>query len=140
MRQRAKPKIWMKHIIKNKHDEIGYIQLVSYYTRDATPHLEYEINEEFRGQGIMTRELPKYLKRCKKYEWNQLVAVVESDNLISQKLLEKNGFLKLLSKNDYISYIIDLNINRKDIQRILDNMRATQLYNQKMKEMYGRTI
>lgn len=138
MREKAKPKVWMRHIIKDKNIEMGYIQLVEYYTKGSTPHIEYEIKEEFRNQGIITRELPKYLKRCKKREHNHLLAIVESDNLISQKILEKNGFLKLLEKNDYISYIIDLNINQKDIQFILDHMRAVQTHNQKMKEMYGR--
>lgn len=138
MKEKVKPKVWMKHSIKNKNDIIGYIQLVEYYTNGSIPHIEYEVNSKFRSQGIMTKELPKYLRRCKKWGHNRLLGIVESNNVISQKLLERNGFFKLLSANDYVSYIIDLNISRKDIQFILANMRAAQLYNQRIADAWKK--
>lgn len=84
---------------------IGKIQLVDYMRDRAVrntaklniPHIEYEMNADFRHRGIMSKELPKYLKWLQKYEYNELIAIIKNDNECaeySQKLLLKNGFVK----------------------------------------------
>lgn len=119
MRERAKAKIFLKKEIKNIYSkpkkqwqQIGRINLVNYCTgEDAIPHIEFELDEEWRNQGIMSKELPKYLKLCKKYEHSRLIAIVKPDNAASIKILEKNGFIKFGSYTDNtLVYIIDLKI------------------------------
>jgi len=88
----------------HRYYAIGKIQLVD-YTRDRAvnltkrliPHIEYTLNEDFRNRGIMSKELPRYLKCLQKYEYNELIAIVKNDDEFaeySQKLLLKNGFVK----------------------------------------------
>jgi len=82
---------------------VGRMQLV-YYMYDRAcdgmkknfPHLEYYIDQEFRNLGIMSRELPKYLKSLVKYGHDAIIAVVKNDNEYapySGKLLLQNGFV-----------------------------------------------
>lgn len=125
MKYRSKPKIWRKKDIATtrKWEKIGYIQLVSYMRGDSIPHIEYEINKEFRNQGIMSEELPKYLKECKKWEFNQLVALVECSNIASVRLLEKNGFVKVKEIEGFASYIVDLRLHVKEMEAMLRDMR-----------------
>jgi len=111
------PKIWCVRELDNYDGKkryssdyhtsytIGKIQLVDYThdrasskIRRTIPHIEYEINEDFRNRGIMSKELPKYLKWLQKYDYNELIAVVKNNNefaAYSQRLLLKNGFVKL---------------------------------------------
>ncbi len=125
MKARNQPKVWSKHEITTTKlwEKIGYIQLVSYLRADTTPHLEYSIDEGHRNQGIMSRELPKYLKKCKKYDNNQLIAVVKKDNLPSIKLLEKNGFFRVGEIDDKFSYVIDLRLTTEIIAAKLKTMK-----------------
>lgn len=111
MKARSRIRIFCKEIIKDKNrKEIGVINLVNYLTGESIPHLEFRISEQFRNQGIMTKELPKYLKLCKKYGFNRMIANVKQDNLYSIKLLEKNNFFKVTSFKDLFIYAIDLNL------------------------------
>ncbi len=79
---------------------IGRIQLVYYGEGSKIPHIEYKIFDEFkelRNKGIMSKELPKYLKYLKKYEHKRCIAIIKHDNeykVASSKLLQKNGFIK----------------------------------------------
>lgn len=114
MKDRSQPKIFLKHEIfsdKYKRNKIGRINLVKYLTGEAIPHIEYKINEDQRGKGIMSRELPKYLKLCKKYDFNRLIANVMPDNIASIKILERNGFIKFATMEEgSLIYISDLNL------------------------------
>lgn len=99
--------------------KIGYIQLVSYLRGDCKPHIEYHIDEAYQGKGIMSRELPKYLKRCNKFDNHQLIAVVKKDNIPSIKLLEKNGFRQITQIDDKLSYIIDLRFTPEIVEKMI---------------------
>ena len=118
MKARMNPKVWSKHEITTtkRWETIGYIQMVSYLTGKSTPHLEFAIDEAYQNQGIMSKELPKYLKRCKKYDNNQLIAVVKKDNVASRRLLEKNGFINVGNIDDNVTYIIDLRLTPEIIE------------------------
>lgn len=128
MEERMRSKIFLKREIRNIYSKpkrqwqnIGRINLVSYYkSKNDISHLEFELNEEWRNQGIMSKELPKYLKYCKKYGHNRLIALVKENNLASIKLLEKNGFLKFKKIGDIIFYIIHLDIRySKMLEKII---------------------
>lgn len=112
MKPRARQKIrWRKDIFV-KGEKAGYIQLVSYICGDYPFQLEYHLEEPFRNQGIMTRELPKYLKV--KYKWakdggiTKILADVEKANAVSKLLLIKNGFVKLTELLDREIWVLDL--------------------------------
>jgi RimJ/RimL family protein N-acetyltransferase len=117
----------MKHIIKHKHEEIGYLQLVDYtFGKNPIPQIEYHLDEPYCNQGVMSKELPKYLKLCKarhkKYgdecRSNRLVAIVENKNIISMKLLERNGFVKIKDFDNHTSYIAHLDLDIELVEKM----------------------
>lgn len=118
LKMEAYPKVWFKNIIYHKHHKIGYLQLVSYMTGDSASHIEFKIEETWQFQGVMTKELPLYLKELKKWGHNQLLAVVKQDNTASKSLLEKNGFIAFKQMDENIIYIIDMRLT-KEIAKIV---------------------
>ena len=122
MKVRKTPKAWGKQDIYIKREKVGYIQLVSYMTGNAKPHIEYYIKPEYRNQGIMSRELPKYLKFHKEYN-PQLIAVVKPDNVASVRLLQKNGFVKITTMNDSDCYIRDAKHTPEMVKKMLEMQR-----------------
>jgi len=128
---RHKPRVWMKHDIKIKHEVIGYLQLVDYTLgKKPIPQIEYELDEPYRNKGIMSKELPKYLKLCKKRHKkygdecgsNRLIAIIENGNEASTKLLERNGFVKVKDFDNHTSYMAQLDLDIELIER------ATEYY------------
>jgi len=104
---------------------IGYIRLTK-QQRNGLPHLEYSLIEEYWNQGIMSVELPKYLKKCKRLDIPRLVALVKKDNEASIKLLEKSCFIKITTFDDAFGYVLaqDLmveitNFNKKAIRSMV---------------------
>jgi len=99
-------KIWCFHEIKDSktRKQIGRINMVSNLSGDSIPHVEYDLDPSHQGKGIMTRELGKYLKTCKKNGYNKLMAVIEKDNIASARVCEKSGFIKISEKNGYINW------------------------------------
>ena len=118
MKVRTNPKPYARKDIKHKHEVIGFIQLVSYMRGDARPHIEYELKQGWRNKGIMSVELPKFLKKHKQYN-PQMIAVVKKDNKASMRLLEKNNFLKISTMDDNYCYIVDLNLTPDIIKKIV---------------------
>jgi len=99
------PRVFCKTEIKNGKEIIGYIQLVR-YQRNGLPHIEYSLIENYWNQKIMSVELPKFLKKCKKLEIPRLIAMVEHNNKASIKLLEKNSFIKIATLDDKLVYVL----------------------------------
>lgn len=128
MQSRKNPKIFVHHTIeipdkRKKFDYIGEIKLVSYLRGKNRPHIEFQIYndyKEYRNKGIMSKELPKYLKDCNRYGHNQLIAIVKEDNTPSIKLLEKNNFIKIGKIEDNLTYIIDLRFSKDHILKSVD--------------------
>ncbi|SRR5258708_3334452 len=88
----------------NFFDNKGFIRLVN-YEQCPVPHIEYKVSDKFRYQGIMSKELPKYLETCAKKGYDVLIAVVMSNNIPSIKLLKNNNFVFVKSFGQRESYI-----------------------------------
>ena len=96
------------HSIIRDGREVGKIQILNYY-QSGVPELEYDLDKEYWGRGIMTQELTDYIEKIKdKYKF--LIAIVKKDNLASMRVLEKVGFndFFLFKKTGYKIYIKEL--------------------------------
>lgn len=90
-------------------EDVGYIRLVIYEAGPQSlehPQLEYEIEEKYRNQGIMSQELPKYLNYVFESGEKIIVALCREDNLASKKLLGKNGFFNTGKIEDKIIFVL----------------------------------
>lgn len=90
-------------------EDVGYIRLVIYEAGPQSlehPQLEYEIEEKYRNRGIMSQELPKYLKYVFENGEKIIVALCREDNLTSKRLLEKNGFFNTGKIEDKIIFVL----------------------------------
>lgn len=88
---------------------VGYIRLVVYESGNLAlehPQLEYEIEEKYQNQGIMSQELPKYLQYIFEKGEKIIVALCRENNFISKKLLEKNGFFNIGKIEDKLIFIL----------------------------------
>jgi RimJ/RimL family protein N-acetyltransferase len=124
MKTRWQPRVFCKHIIKDKDQEIGEIFLVDYICGKSTPHIEFFLNDGYKNKGIMSREIPKFFKKMKKYEFYQALAVVKQDNIASIKILEKNGFIRVSTIDDKIAYVIDLRLTPQIVDTIILKMKT----------------
>jgi RimJ/RimL family protein N-acetyltransferase len=111
MKCRVNPRIYCKTIIRRNHKDIGRINLVKYLC-GGLPHLEFSIDDDYRGKGIMSEELPKYLKNRALYQ-PRMLAVVKKDNVASCKVLEKNGFIKFGNFDEEFLYIAALDLTKE---------------------------
>tara|TARA_R110000868_G_scaffold404295_1_gene682303 strand:- start:230 stop:646 length:417 start_codon:yes stop_codon:yes gene_type:complete len=134
---RVNPKVWCEQEIlnpENKREVIGKIMLVSYLTK-TSPHLEFFIKDEFehlKNQGIMSARVVKYLKFCKKWGHNKLLATVKKNNAASIKILEKNNFIRMMEVRDNYCYMVDLTFT-KEKYRILQEL-VDKEFNRKKNE------
>jgi len=100
-------------LIYDEYHSIGNICILQYAEIERW-FLQYEVDAEYRNQGVMSRELPLFLQECKDKGFNQICAMVKKDNLPSIKILNKNGFVEFKIINDTIVYIIDLRVNKEE--------------------------
>lgn len=131
MKHRTKPKEFLHSTIMFNGQDVGYIQLVEYTPEGGKPHIEFHIDEAYRGAGMMKVQLPKYLERCKEYGHTQLIAVVKHDNAPSIRLLQNNGFVRIPDVGDNQCYIVDLSLSPWVVQGIIEKI---QFLTQKEKE------
>lgn len=99
------PRIFNVNELRIGKKVIGYIRLIK-QQRNGLPHLEYSLIEEYWNQEIMSIELPKYLKKCKRLGIPRLIALVKKDNEASIKLLEKSSFIKIATFDDVFGYVL----------------------------------
>jgi len=137
MKLRTNPKVFGKQEVKKGTETVGYIQLVDYLRGSTVAHLEYEVDELHRNQGIMTREIKKYFKWCKKWGHNHLLAIVKEGNIPSIKLLESNGFIRMTDIDDKRCYIIDLNLTADIIEKIVRKIETDQFVGADKKVFQG---
>ena len=104
-----KPRIFCKYEIKTKSDSIGIIKLVKYYST-GLPHIEFSVDNNFQNMGVMSQELPKYLKKINQCGIFRIIAIVEKDNKASMRVLEKNGFTKFATLTESVAYVIAMDI------------------------------
>ena len=74
-------------------DQCGYLQTIETEGFKAV-EVEYFLDEEYRGQGIMSSHFPSYLQLLKDRGFTRLIAHVKKGNYVSKKLLKKNKFFK----------------------------------------------
>jgi RimJ/RimL family protein N-acetyltransferase len=112
------PRIFNVNELRIGKKVIGYLRLIK-QQRNGLPHLEYSLIEEYWNQGIMSIELPKYLKKCKRLDIPRLVALVKKDNKASIKLLEKSCFIKIATFDDVFGYVLaqDLMVEIKEFNK-----------------------
>jgi RimJ/RimL family protein N-acetyltransferase len=102
-----------ERIIYDGERAIGNICILMYPEIERW-FLQYDIEPEYRNQGVMSHELPLFLQECRDKGFNQICAMVKKDNLPSIKLLEKNGFVEFERFRDTFTYIIDLRVNKEE--------------------------
>lgn len=95
----------MKQIRNSEKKIIGRINMITYSNSSEIPHVEYDLDDEYHNQGIMTKELIKYLEEYTKKGFNKLLAVVEEENNASKRVLEKAGFIKFEKIRKYQTYL-----------------------------------
>ena len=71
----------------------GYLQTIETKGFKAV-EIEYNLDEEYRNQGIMTTYLPVYLAELERMGFKSITAHVKKSNYASKKLLKRNGFFK----------------------------------------------
>lgn len=137
---RSNPKIWFKETIKapdNKRLDIGHFVLVVYFTKDNLPHIEFEIYEEFkqyRNRGIVSKEIVKYLKFCRRWGHKKLIAIVKEDNIASIKVLEKNNFIRVNQFKENICFVIDLECTKEKLMAMQQAINQREIYNNQFKK------
>jgi RimJ/RimL family protein N-acetyltransferase len=109
-----------KHLYDNDKP-IGLLSVLTYDTN--IPLLEYEINPDYRGQGIASREVPIFLQEYQNMGYNQVTAMVEEDNIASRKILHKNGFIEFCKIKDIITYIKDFRVDKYAMGDMLEQFK-----------------
>lgn len=99
------------HAEDNFKEPVGHIYLVE----NVGGHfyeIEYEIDEKYRGKGLMTYQLFQYIQDLKKNDLPKktIIALVDNNNFASKKVLEKNGFQPFVNfKKNIDTYLYLLN-------------------------------
>jgi predicted acetyltransferase len=99
--------------------EVGFCQLrlipskSSEMPKSFENHIYYEVNPEQRGQGYATQALALLLAEAKKSNLQEVILVVATANIASQKVVLKNGgkviaVTKGMSGAEYQKYSINL--------------------------------
>lgn len=96
----------------------GYIRLIQ-HEHFPVPQIEYGVNDGCRYQGLMSKELPKYLKVCATQGFDILVALVKEKNIPSIKLLEKNGFVYIKTFGETLTYIWSAHHEKSQIKEFI---------------------
>ena len=116
----------------NSNLEIGRFILVNYFGEERLTHIEFEIFEEFKkycNQGIVSKEIVKYLKLCKKHGHNRLTAIVKDDNFASIRILKKNNFIKISQLKENVCFVIDLKFTKKKLMAMQKVIYERQKFN-----------
>ena len=83
-------------INKINHQCIGYLYTHSKSELNNEVELAYAIDDDFQNQGFATEACKAFLRwTFDNKEFNQLVAIAKTENIASQKVLEKLKFEKI---------------------------------------------
>ncbi|RIW30930.1 N-acetyltransferase [Bacillus salacetis] len=81
-------------LIKNQSGDIlGRVNLVDIDAGNGIGHLGYRVGEAYIGQGVAAMSLKLLMKDISKYHIRIIHAKTTADNIPSQKVLLRNGFL-----------------------------------------------
>ncbi|WP_242223335.1 GNAT family N-acetyltransferase [Bacillus cereus group sp. BfR-BA-01380] len=99
------------HLIRNDEGTIvGRINLVDIEKDKELGYLGYRIGEKYAGRGIATKGVTLLLAETANYHVTEIHAKTTTDNIASQKVLEKSNFSRIsidenVDQTDFIHYI-----------------------------------
>lgn len=108
------------YLIKSEYDGniIGRINLVDIDNEYKTASLGYRIGEDFIGKGVASKALSILIDSIDNKLVNQIIAKTTTNNIGSQKVMEKNNFiLKSIDEEEFemngeklkfVNYILNL--------------------------------
>ncbi|MFC9601273.1 GNAT family N-acetyltransferase [Peribacillus butanolivorans] len=83
------------YLIKNDSGSIvGRINLVDIDNTNGSAHVGYRIGEKYTQRGIANKALKLLVNTAAELSVNQIHAKTTSNNIASQKVLERNGFIR----------------------------------------------
>lgn len=105
------------YLIRDNSDKIiGRINLVDIDTTNDIAEVGYRVGQEYGGKGIGARALKLLLET--EISVTKIKAKTTTNNIASQRVLEKNGFTQVSTSNDefemngkklqFINYILEL--------------------------------
>ena len=105
--------LWKYYIIEDKGEKIGYTDVYKINNKHKRCAIGYGIAKEFWGKGYATKALKLTIKEIKKLNMHTIEGSTHPANIGSQKVMEKNDFVKVGLMKDYY------HSNGKYIDRIL---------------------
>ena len=89
------------YLIKNREGEIlGRINVIYLDATNKTGHLGYRVGQVYTGKGVANQALKLLLKTLVETQIIQIEAKTTTNNIASQKVLEKNGFERVAGYNE----------------------------------------
>ena len=89
------------YLIKNQEGEIlGRINVVDLNGTNKTGHLGSRVGQVYTGKGVANQALKLLMKTLAETEIKQIEAKTTTNNIPSQKVLEKNGFKRVSGNNE----------------------------------------
>jgi [ribosomal protein S5]-alanine N-acetyltransferase len=93
------------YLIRNDSgDIVGRINLVDIDWETCSGSLGYRVGEAFTGKGVAGRALKLLLHEIKKYNVTEIHAKTTTHNIASQKVLERNDFIRTSISTDEIQF------------------------------------
>ncbi|WP_010191936.1 GNAT family N-acetyltransferase [Bacillus sp. m3-13] len=89
------------YLIKDKSGSIlGRINLVDIDLSQKQGHVGYRVGKNYAGKGIANKALGLFLQICREKGIKQINAQTTTNNIGSQKILEKNEFKYISTSNE----------------------------------------
>ncbi|GGM19098.1 N-acetyltransferase [Paraliobacillus quinghaiensis] len=79
---------------------LGRMNLVDIEKSRGIGHIGYRVAEEYTGKGVANKAINLLLEHTEKLGINRILAKTTTNNIASQKILEKNGFKYIEKSND----------------------------------------
>lgn len=91
------------YLIKNENGLIlGRMNLVDIDKCSKLGYIGYRVGEAYTGKGIANKALELLLRTINKQDIEQILAKTTTNNIASQKILEKNGFKHISTSKEEI--------------------------------------
>ena len=116
-------KITNHHPIYAFGERCGYLQTIRTKGFKAV-EIEYFLDENQRGKGIMTAYLPEYLQQLEREGIKNFTAHVKETNYASKKLLKRNGFIKFSQYGniEIFLYVAGMKLDAETLQRVRQDL------------------
>lgn len=103
-------------------ERCGYLQTIRTKGFKAV-EIEYFLDENQRGKGIMTAYLPEYLQQLEREGIKNVTAHVKETNYASKKLLKRNGFIKFsqIRNIEIFLYVAGIKLDAETLRRVSED-------------------